>query len=162
MMNFKPDAQINNVPSQEVLKARLWEALEKVIPDTEHEYNKKLEVIKQKYDFISYEETLKELGAIDDGLRDSIPNRIKGLSFTKDIPPEQCLYMKAEREDGASVHAVIGVGAIVQYRADFFTPAYFEGHGGNHDFNAGELLDNLYSAVTLLDYPAKKIEEKNN
>ncbi len=161
MTNFKPDSQINNVPNQEALKQNLWNALEKVIPDAQHEYNKKLELIKEKYGFISYEDALKELGTIDEQTRESIKNRIKGLSDTKDVPPEQCLYMKASRDDGSSVYAVIGIGAMIKYRADFFSPAYFEGHGGNHDFNASELLGNLYNAVTLPNYPVKNIENNN-
>jgi hypothetical protein len=158
MTNFKPDSQINNVPNQEVLKENLWRALEKVIPDTQHEYNEKLKLIKQKYVFISYEDAKKELGTIDEQIRESIKNRIKGLSYTKDVPPEQCLFMKADRKDGSIAYAVIGVGAIVTYRADFFSPVYFEGHGSNHDYNAGELLGNLYNAVELPPYLDKNVE----
>ena len=161
MLNFKPDSQINNVSSQEVLQKNLWDALEKVIPDAQHEYNKKLELIKERYDFISYEDALKELGEIDAKMQQYVKNHIKGISHTKDISPEQCLYMKAVREDGSPVHAVIGAGAVVKYRADFFSPAYFKESGGNHDFNASELLGNLYLAVTAPHYPVSNVENKN-
>ena len=155
------ESQITNVPSQEKLKASLWSALDKVIPDAKHEYNEKLKFIKEKYDFISYEDAQKELGAIDEHIRESIKNRIKGLTYTKDISPELCLYMKAGREDGSAVYAVIGAGAVVKYRADFFSPAYFDGHGSNHDYNASELLGNLYTAVTQPAYPTKNTEKSN-
>ena len=85
MLNFKPDSQINNVSSQEVLQKNLWDALEKVIPDAQHEYNKKLELIKERYDFISYEDALKELGEIDAKMQQYVKNHIKGISHTKDI-----------------------------------------------------------------------------
>lgn len=155
MKNFQPDSQINNISSQESLKKSLWDALEKVIPNDQHEYNEKLKFIKEKYTFLTYEEALKELGELEKEIKKYFKNRIVGLVETKDIPPEQCLYMKANREDGSLTHAVIGVGAQVQYRADFLSPAYFQGHGGNHDFNASELLGNLYNAVTLPPYPKK-------
>lgn len=154
MKIFNPDLQTVE-PSQESLKESLWYALEKVIPDTNHEYNDKLKFIKDKYIFLTYEGMASELGELDKESKRSIKNRINGLVETKDIPPELCLYMKAEREDGSFAYVVIGVGAIVKYRADFISPAYYEGRGGNHDFKESELLGNLYNAVKLPKYPNK-------
>ena len=159
MINFKlEDSQINNVPNQEIFKKNLWNALEKVIPNANHESNKKLEYIKAKYGFISYEDAQKELGSIDEQIRESVKNIIKGLSYTKNFPPDKCLFMKANREDGSFAFAVIAGDDVIKYRADFFTPAYFDGHGGNHDLNTTELLGNLYDSVTLPNYPVKNIE----
>ncbi len=150
--------ELNNNPefSQEELQQQLWDALEKVVPNPEHEDNKKLELVKEKYSFISYSEALEEMGSVDDREKSYIKNYIKNLTYTKDISPDQCLFMKAVREDGENVYAVIGVGAVIKYRADFLSPAYYEGHGSNHDYNSSELLGNLYLAVTAPPHPESK------
>ncbi len=141
--------------SGEELQKELWDVLESTIPNSEHETNKKLEVIKDKYEFITYEQTLEELGNADEITKEYHKNHIDGLDYTKDISPDQCLFMKAEREDNTIAYAIIGVGAIVKYRADFLSPAYHKGHGGNHDLNGSELLGNLYLALTGKEYTDK-------
>ena len=142
----------NEPVANENIKVDLWKILEGVIPDENHENNQKLEFIKEKYSFMSYEDALAQMGSADDITKEHYPNKIKGLVHTKDILPEQCVFLKATREDGTEVFAVIGTGAFIKYRADFFSPAYFGGHGGNHDFNASELLGNLYLAVKSPKY----------
>jgi hypothetical protein len=128
---------------QEEMKQKLWAILEGVIPDKEHELNEKLDFIKESYTLISPEDFKTEL-------------QDKEVLWTKSLPEEQCLFLKAQRSDEEPVYAVIGVDALVKYRADFFSPTYPEGHGGNHDFNRSELLENLHNAVVLPPYPTSK------
>lgn len=135
------------------LEAELWDVLETAVPGSEHENRQKLDFIKEKYQFITYEQALEDLGSLDENKQRFFKNIIIGLRDTKDISPELCLFMKAERGDGAFAYAVIAVGAQVKYRADFISPAYYQGHASNHDYNAGQLLGSLYLAATSPAYP---------
>lgn len=128
---------------QEEMKQKLWSILEGVIPDKEHELNQKLDLIKESYSLISPIDFKAEL-------------EDKKTSWTESLPEEQCLFLKAQRKDGIPVYVVIGVDALVKYKADFFSPTYPEGHGGNHDFNRSELLYNLYNSIMLSPYPESK------
>ena len=157
MPDFKPDS-INSkvlVSDSEKLKADLWSTLESIIPNDEHESRKRFNFVKEKYRFISYEDMLKELGSVEEEMKKYHSNNIKGLNYTKDTSPDNCVFMKADREDGASAYAVIGVNTPIQYRGDFFSPSFYGGHGSNHDYNRSELLGSLYEAVTRSPYPEK-------
>lgn len=157
MPNFKPDLINGNalVSDSEKLKNNLWSALESIIPNNEHESRKKLDLVKEKYHFVSYEDMLKELGSVGEEMKKYHVNNIKGLDYTKDTSPDKCVFMKADREDGASAYAVVGVNTPIQYRGDFFSPSFYSGHGSNHDYNCSELLGSLYDAITRSPYPEK-------
>lgn len=157
MPNFKPDLINSNtlVSDSEKLKTDFWVALKSIIPNTEHEYNKKFEFIKEKYRFVNYEDMLKDLGSVKEEMKKYHSNNIKGLNDTKDISPEKCVFMKANREDDVSAYAVIGVDTAIQYRGDFFSPAFYGGHASNHDYNRSDLLESLYKAITLPPYLEK-------
>lgn len=158
MFDFKPDSRIDKkdpVLSQEELKNNLWDAIESIIPKGEHESRKKLEFVKEKYSFISYDDMLKELGSVEEEMKKYHVNNIKGLNYTKDTSPDKCVFMKAERNDGVLAHAVIGIDTAIKYRGDFFSPAFSGGHGSNHDYTPSELLGSLHDAITRPSYPEK-------
>ncbi len=143
---------IENPPqhkSSEDLQQELWSALENSFTDPEGDDAKRLEKIKEKYNFVTHEEIQTALGQKTDGRS---KNGIEGLTYTKNEEPEKCVFMKAEREGGTFAYAVIAVDTMVKYRADLFSPAYYEGHGSNHDFSANELLGSLYVAITGKEY----------
>jgi hypothetical protein len=152
MPNFKPESIVNNT-SEEWKKDffKIFDSKD-VIPDEIHVNNEKLKLVKEKYRFANYEDFLKELGH-SDKMRPSL-NGIKGVDYTKDIQPEKCIFMKASRDDGSEVHAVISK-IFNTYAADFFSSAEYKGHSGNNDFNRSELLGNLFFAITGPEYPKK-------
>ena len=148
MNNINQESQPN---IYEDLKNNLWATFENMAM-RDPLYKKEFELVKKDYNFIIYEEALKELGSLEDGQRKYLPeNHIKGLNWTKDIPTEKCLFLKGKREeDGTPVYVVVSsMSSRNDFAADIFTPAYYKGHGGNHDFSPHELLKNLYDAVTL-------------
>ncbi len=72
---------------------------------------------------------------------------------------EPIRYLKAQRKDGASVKVVILIRNDLnnnEFAAEIFTPAFYEGSGGNHDFNRSELEQNLRMAIDLPPYSSPR------
>ncbi len=78
------------------------------------------------------------------------------LSYIKKISGDDVRVYKATRTDGLSVKAIIRPTGTGDYAAEIFSPAFYEGHGSNHDFNEGELTGILKTALTSPPYQSPK------
>jgi hypothetical protein len=78
------------------------------------------------------------------------PEQIKQIhwnSMSDNTRPNQRFYT-ADRKDGQKVKLIVTpVGDGDVFAADFFTPGFYEGHGGNHDFSHHELDGNMQLAL---------------
>ncbi len=75
----------------------------------------------------------------------------------RDVVDRKFYGLLATRADKERAAALIAVhpGSSDCYAADFYSPSYYEGHGGNHDFNHSELKGNLKHALEGAAYPKK-------
>lgn len=81
---------------------------------------------------------------------------IRQLTWCRNQKPDT-RYFRATRTDGRPVKAVI-TPQPGDYAADIFSPANYQGHGGNHDFSKSEMEGSLKHALEGEEYPSR---EKN-
>lgn len=114
----------------------------------------KLEEITEKAGYAQIS-TLEELGLS--------PEEIKQVRWIKidqsNAAKDNVRFYSADRDD--KTNDKTNAKAIVKpnptqsntYQADIFSPAFYQGHGGNHDFSPSELEENLRIAKELEPYP---------
>src|SRR3989338_8605197 len=68
---------------------------------------------------------------------------------------EHTIYFQATRQDGDAVKTVIRPQRG-DFATDIFSPAYYQGHGGNHDFSSHEMKNNLKYALEGERYRSEK------
>jgi len=64
-------------------------------------------------------------------------------------------YYETDRKDGQKVKVVIRINPFPSktFGADIYSPFFYQGHGGNHDFSLDELKNNLQLAKEGERYP---------
>ena len=68
-------------------------------------------------------------------------------------------FFVADRADGSSSRAVVLALTALHnddFAAEIFSPAFYDGHAANHDFNKGELEYNLKFSIEGDVYPSGK------
>ncbi|MES3032052.1 MAG: hypothetical protein V4699_02290 [Patescibacteria group bacterium] len=68
-------------------------------------------------------------------------------------------FIVADRLDGSLVRALVRTREEInsdEFSAELFSPAFFNGHASNHDFNRGEFEGILKKAVQGPVYPSNK------
>ncbi len=68
-------------------------------------------------------------------------------------------FFIADRSDGSSSRAVVLALTNLHhddFAAEIFSPAFYDGHAANHDFNKGELEYNLKFSIEGDVYPSGK------
>ncbi len=100
-----------------------------------------------KFGYVSVA-TMEELGLT--------PEQMKQLTWNQrnpDIQRPHRRFYKAKRQDGEEVKLIaqpMNDGNVIA--ADIFSPAFYSGHGGNHDFNYTEMEWNMRQAIELPPY----------
>lgn len=74
--------------------------------------------------------------------------QLKQMSYIKNPSENGVRFYLATREDGLLVKAIIRATGQGDYAAEIFSPAFYGGHGNNHDFNESELRGSLQTACT--------------
>ncbi len=104
-------------------------------------------------------ETMKritaELGYTDSTLADLAltPAEIEQLYFIQKLSADNIHGYSADRQDGTKARVLINPTGQGDFKAEIFSPAYFEGHHCNHDSNESELRNMLTTAINNPVYP---------
>jgi hypothetical protein len=131
-------------------------------PEELAEYNKQVE--KRKLDARNFLAELKErvgYEAVADlralGLTEEQAKQIRWTGrLTERRSPTAEQFWKAARPDSTEAKALIGINSDGTFRSDIFSPAEYEGHGGNHDFNNRELEESLEFAKNAPEYKSPR------
>lgn len=79
------------------------------------------------------------------------------IDYIKKTSEQGVLFYSATREDGSRARAMIRPTGRGDYAAEIFSPAFYEGHGSNHDFNETELTEILKTALMSPSYQSPKV-----
>ncbi len=119
---------------------------------------KEQQMINVEAGFRTIEKIASELGYQATSINDITltETETKQLSYIKKISGNDVRIFKAMRTDGLSVKTIIRPTGTGDYTAEIFTPAFYEGHGSNHDFNESELTGILKTALTSPPHQSPK------
>ncbi len=81
------------------------------------------------------------------------PEEMKKLLYIQKITEPNVHCYSADRQDGTKARVLIRPTGQGDFAAEVFSPAFYGGHGSNHDFNEGDLKGTLTTALNSSVYP---------